>query len=91
VSRGSAARVCLRGVAPGRIPSTDDEQAVHVAIPYPTRRSTPPPLVKWILAVPHYVILCFLGCACFCVIGACLILFTGRYPRSLFDFVVGVS
>jgi hypothetical protein len=75
-------------------PSTDDEQAVHVAIPYPdaARLNRWLPLVKWILAVPHYVILSILGvAACFCVIVAWFaILFTGRYPRSLFDFVVGV-
>jgi hypothetical protein len=76
-------------------PATDDEQAVHIAIPYPhaTRDLNRwMPLVKWFLAVPHYIVLCFLGiAACVCVIIAWFaILFTGRYPRSLFDFVVGV-
>ncbi len=76
-------------------PSTDDEQAVHVKIPYPdaTHELNPGlPLIKWFLAIPHYVVLCFLGIAVFfCVIVAWFaILFTGRYPRSLFDFVVGV-
>ena len=76
-------------------PATDDDQAVHVAIPYPDARHELNrwlPLVKWILAVPHYVVLCMLAIvACVCVIVAWfVILFTGRYPRSLFDFVVGV-
>jgi hypothetical protein len=76
-------------------PSTDEEQAVHIEIPYP--RTTQDlnrwlPLVKWFLAIPHYIVLCFVGiAACVCVIIAWFaILFTGRYPRSLFDFVVGV-
>jgi hypothetical protein len=76
-------------------PSTDDEQAVHIQIPYPDAMRELNrwlPLVKWFLAIPHYVVLCFLSLAAFfCVIIAWFaILFTGRYPRSLFDFVVGV-
>ena len=77
-------------------PSTDEEQAVHIEIPYPDVQkdlSRGLPLVKWFLAIPHYVILFFLGIAAFvCVVAAWFaILFTGRYPRGLFDFVVGVS
>lgn len=76
-------------------PSTDDEQAVHVEIPYPDAARDLDrwlPLVKWLLAIPHYVMLVFLCIAAtVCVIGAWFaILFTGRYPRGLFDFVVGV-
>ena len=76
-------------------PSTDAEQAVHIEIPYPfAARELSPwlPLVKWLLALPHYVVLCFLGIAAVvCVIVAWFaILVTGRYPRPLFDFVVGV-
>jgi hypothetical protein len=76
-------------------PSTDEEQAVHVAIPYPnaTRELNRwLPLVKWFLAIPHYVVLVFLGVAAVCCILVAwfAILFTGRYPRSLFNFVVGV-
>ncbi|HEY6003228.1 MAG TPA: DUF4389 domain-containing protein [Anaeromyxobacter sp.] len=75
-------------------PSTDEEQAVHLEIPYPdAARDLHPllPLVKWLLAIPHYVVLAFLGIAAiFCVVAAWFaILFTGRYPRSLFAFVVG--
>jgi hypothetical protein len=76
-------------------PSTDDEQAVHLAIPYPDARAElnrwlPP--VKWFLAIPHFIVLGLLGItAVGCVIVAWFaILLTGRYPRSLFDVVVGV-
>jgi Domain of unknown function (DUF4389) len=77
-------------------PSTDEEQAVHVAIPYPdapTELNRWLPLVKWLLAIPHYVVLFFLGLAALvCVVIAWFaILITGRYPRGLFDFVVGVQ
>ena len=76
-------------------PSTDDEQAVHIQIPYPDAMHELNrwlPLVKWLLAIPHYIVLWLLGIAAFfCVVIAWFaILFTGRYPRSLFDFVVGV-
>ena len=76
-------------------PSTDDEQFVHVDIPYPDAQRELNrwlPLVKWFLAIPHLVVLGLLAvAACICVIIAWFaILFTGRYPRALFDFVVGV-
>jgi len=76
-------------------PSTDEEQAVHLEIPYPDAKQglhRGLPLVKWLLAVPHYIVLAFLGIAVVvCVIVAWFaILFTGRYPRSLFGFIVGV-
>lgn len=77
-------------------PSTDEEQSVHVNMVYPdanTQLMRGMPLVKWFLAIPHYVVLFFLGIASLvCVIIAWFaILFTGRYPKGLFDFVVGVS
>ncbi len=76
-------------------PSTDEEQSVHIEIPYPDAKNElhpALPLVKWLLAIPHYIILCFLGIAAIVcvVISWFAILFTGRYPRGLFDFVVGV-
>lgn len=76
-------------------PSTDDEQAVHIEIAYPDATRDLNrwlPLVKWFLALPHYIVLFFLGIATLsCVILAWFaILFSGRYPRSLFDFCVGV-
>ncbi|MBI4491612.1 MAG: DUF4389 domain-containing protein [Chloroflexi bacterium] len=75
-------------------PSTDEEQAVHITIPYPAVRQDLNrwlPLVKWLLAIPHYFVLALLAIAAVvCVVIAWFaILFTGRYPRSLFDFVVG--
>lgn len=77
-------------------PSTDEEQAVHLDLVYPdvkTNLNRWLPLVKWFLAIPHYIILVFMGIAAVvCVIIAWFaILFTGRYPKGLFDFVLGVS
>ena len=76
-------------------PSVDEEQSVHLDLPYPDVRSDLNrwlPLVKWLLAVPHYVVLFVLDIAVAVVAVAAwiMILFTGRYPRSLFDFVVAV-
>jgi len=76
-------------------PSTDEEQSVHLDLDYPNVKQDLPrwlPLVKWFLAIPHYVVLFFLSIASvFAVIIAWFaILFTGRYPRSLFNFVEGV-
>jgi len=76
-----------------RYPSTEDQQAVRLEYPYPdpSRLSRGLPLVKWFLAIPHYVVLFFLGIAAFVatVIAWFAILFTGRYPKGLFDFVAG--
>jgi Domain of unknown function (DUF4389) len=79
-----------------RYPSTDEQQAVHLDIDYPDARSQLNrwlPLVKWFLAIPHYIVLVFLYIAAVVVILIAwfAILFTGRYPRGLFDFVVGVG
>jgi len=76
-------------------PSTDEEQAVHAVIPYPdstTELNRWLPLVKWLLAVPHYVVLAVLsiGVAVSVVLAWFAILFTGRYPRPLFEYVVAV-
>src|ERR1700737_3643905 len=76
-----------------RYPSTDEEQSVHLNFPYPDARQLNRwlPLVKWLLAIPHYVVLFFLaiGAVVAVIIAWFAILFTGRYPRGLFDFVVG--
>jgi hypothetical protein len=75
-------------------PSTDEEQNVHLDFPTPNGEelSRGLPLVKWFLAIPHYVVLFFLFIAAFVsvIVAWFAILFTGRYPRSLFDFVEGV-
>jgi hypothetical protein len=77
-----------------RYPSTDERQSVHLDIPYPDaqRLNRWLPLVKWLLAIPHAILLFFLWIAAFfvVVIAWFAILFTGRYPRGLFDFVEGV-
>jgi hypothetical protein len=78
-----------------KYPSTDEEQSLHLDFPYPDARRDLNrwlPLVKWLLAIPHYVVLFFLYIALVVVviIAWFAILFTGRYPRGLFDFVQGV-
>ena len=79
-----------------RYPSTDEAQSLRLDMPYPDAKSDLNrwlPLVKWLLAIPHYVVLFFLWIAAIvCIVIAWFaILFTGRYPRGLFDFVVGVG
>ena len=83
------------GLLDDRYPSTDEGQSVSLEFPYPDAKRDLNrwlPLVKWLLAIPHYVALIFLSLAAIvCVIIAWFaILFTGRYPRGLFDFIVGV-
>jgi hypothetical protein len=78
-----------------RYPSTDERQWVQLDLPYPDAQRDLNrwlPLVKWLLAIPHYIVLFFLYLAViFAVICAWFaILFTGRYPRGIFDFVEGV-
>jgi Domain of unknown function (DUF4389) len=77
-------------------PSTDEQQAVHLDFPYPDARTDLNrwlPLVKWLLVIPHYIVLFFLYIAAFFVVVAAwfVILFTGRFPRGMFDFLVGVG
>jgi hypothetical protein len=76
-------------------PSTDESQGVALDFPYPDAKQGLNrwlPLVKWLLAIPHYVVLFFLSIAAIAavIIAWFAILFTGRYPRGLFDFVAGV-
>lgn len=77
-----------------RYPSTDEEQSVHLNYPYPAEGELNRwlPLVKWLLILPHVIVLTVLGVAAvLAAIGAWFaILFTGRYPRSIFEFVEGV-
>ncbi len=79
-----------------RYPSTTDQQAVHLELDYPDVErdlNRWMPLVKWFLAIPHYVVLAVLmvGAVVAVVAAWFAILFTGRYPRVLFDYVVGVG
>jgi hypothetical protein len=78
-----------------RYPSTDDHQSVHLDYPYPDAArdlSRWLPLVKWLAAIPHYVVLLFLYIAAFVVVIMAwfAIVFTGTYPRAMFGFVEGV-
>jgi hypothetical protein len=78
-----------------RYPSTDEHQSVRLDFPYPDAQRDLNrwlPLIKWLAAIPHYIVLFFLWIAAvILVIGAWFaILFTGRYPRGIFDFVEGV-
>ena len=77
-------------------PSIDEEQSVRLDIAYPdaeTGLNRFLPLVKWFLAIPHYIILMLLGLCAFVItlIAWIAIIITGRYPEGLFNFVVGVS
>ncbi len=78
-----------------RYPSTDDEQAVHLDFPYPDAErdlARGMPLIKWLLAIPHYIVLFFLTIGAFfaAIFAWFAILFTGRYPRGLFGYIEGV-
>jgi hypothetical protein len=79
-----------------RYPSTDEHQYVRLDFAYPDAKADLNrwlPLVKWFLAIPHYIVLAFLWLAALVVVVIAwfAILFTGRYPRGMFDFVVGVG
>ena len=76
-------------------PSTDEDQNVHFDINYPDVQKelgSSLPLIKWFLAIPHYIVVAFLMIA----VGVCVIiawfaiLFTGKYPKGIFDFITGV-
>ena len=78
-----------------RYPSTDEKQSVSLDFPYPDAQHELNrwlPLVKWLLAIPHYIVLIFLWIASFFIVifAWFAILFTRRYPRGLFEFVEGV-
>lgn len=84
------------GLLTDRYPSTEAEQSVHLDFDYPDVEQDLNrwmPLVKWLLAIPHYIILALLavGAILAIVIAWFAILITGRYPRALFDYVVGVG
>jgi hypothetical protein len=78
-----------------RYPSTDEHQAVRLEFEFPDARvglNRWLPLVKWFLAIPHYIVLFFLyiGVIVVVIVAWFAILFTGRYPRGVFDYVEGV-
>ena len=78
-----------------RYPSTDEVQSVHLNFPYPDVPNDLNrwlPLVKWLAAIPHFILLLFLLIATLVVVIVAwfAILFTGRYPRDLFSFLEGV-
>jgi hypothetical protein len=65
---------------------------VHLDIEHQDEYSRFMPLIKWLLAIPHYLVLLVLGIgALFVVIFSFFaVLFTGRYPKGMFDYMVGV-
>ena len=91
------ARVAAYGaLLTDRYPSTVEEQSIHLDLDYPDvekQLNRWLPLVKWFLVIPHLIVLFFLfiGAAFSVIIAWFAILFTGRYPRGLFDYVVGVG
>jgi hypothetical protein len=76
-----------------RYPSTEDRQSVHLDLPEPSNLNRWLPLVKWLLAIPHYValVVLYIGGLFAVLIAWFAILFTGRFPRGLFDYLVGVG
>jgi hypothetical protein len=93
--RFSARVAAYAALLTDRYPSTDEAQDVAVELPEPDGATLNRwlPLVKWLLALPHYIVLAFLyiGVVVAVIVAWFAILFTGRYPRSLFDYVVGVG
>lgn len=89
-------RVCAYlALMSDRYPSVDEQQSVHLDLDYPDVAQDLNrwlPLVKWLLAIPHYVVLFFLAIAAVAavIVAWFTILVTGRYPRGIFDFVEGV-
>ena len=96
VSRFTARVGAYVGLLREDYPSTDEQQAVRLDLDYPDASRDLKrwlPIVKWILAIPHYIVLAILsvGAILSVVIAWFAILITGRYPRRLFDYVVGVN
>jgi hypothetical protein len=96
LARFEARVIAYMALLTDQYPSTVEEQSVHLDIDYPdvtTDLNRWAPLVKWFLAIPHYLVLVFLVIAA--VFAAILawfaVLATGQYPRALFDFIVGVG
>ena len=96
VTRFTARVGVYLGLLRDEYPSTDEQQAVHLDLDYPDAADDLNrflPLVKWILVLPHYIVLIVLSVSAVVVtvIAWFAIIFTGRYPRGMFEFVVGVA
>ncbi|MCY4630623.1 MAG: DUF4389 domain-containing protein [bacterium] len=96
LSRFTTRVVAYLGLLRDEYPSTDEQQAVHLDLDYPDAARDLNrflPLVKWILVIPHYIVLAvlFVASLVVTVIAWFAIIFTGRYPRGMFEFVVGVG
>ena len=78
-----------------KYPSTDDEQDVHLELDYPDAQQLSPylPIVKWLLLIPHYVVLAILAVLAVPALIAAwfAILFSGRYPPRIFAYMLGVN
>ena len=79
-----------------KYPSTEDAQSVHLNVEYPNVKKDLNkwmPLFKWLFVLPHYIVLIFLAAGALIATVAAwfVILFTGKYPRGLFNYVVGVG
>jgi hypothetical protein len=95
LSRFSNRIVAYLALMDDRYPSTDEQQSVRLDFVYPDAErdlSRGLPLIKWLLAIPHYIVLFFLTIGAFvaAVLAWFAIVFTGRYPRTLFDYIEGV-
>lgn len=95
-NRFSSRVVAYMALLTDRYPSTVEHQSVHLDVDYPEVEQDLNrwlPIVKWFLALPHYIVLVFLGIGAFLavIVAWFAILFTGRYPAALFDYVVGVG
>ena len=95
LNRFSTRLSAYMGLLTDEYPSTDEEQGVHLEIDYPdaSQLNRFLPLVKWVLLLPHYVVLFVLlwVASLLIVLGWFAILFTGKFPRGFHDFLVGVS
>ena len=96
LNRFSARVGAYLGLLTDKYPSTVEEQSVHFDLKYPDAKKDLNrwlPLVKWFLAIPHYVVLVFLilGAIVVTIIAWIVILITGEYPKGLFDYMVGVG
>ena len=83
------------GLLTDKYPSTDEEQSIHVELDYPDAEQLNQfyPIIKWLLLIPHYIVVAVLGVIAIpvLIIAWFAILFTGSYPRPLFNYVVGVG